>query len=370
MSVIRAFAVIGWQLSLYLLYRIHLRRERPSLRASYQEARVVFAVVLGWKSKISIRGAEHCPKHGPAIFVANHVRADDPVLMSEVIHRASDGGIQIHYMMRDDFFAGTWMKNRLFDLDEMTGMFGAVGISRDSVRLSQMRPFVELLKSGETFVMYPMGTRTRSGVLVEYRTLEQEPGGASFFAIQAQRKEQPGHIPLVPLVRTLDITNDKSTIIFGEPGWPTSAMSREQRASFDAETIAKLGNLVEINSANLLCIFLYIVCLHGVSGRRSIQSIIEQLQRLLSELSVSRYVNAGALSNTDVEVRRVLRYLELKGLVSIDGDILELMTERILHAPAPAMHYRKENPLRYLANQLLHFADVVDAVERMVLPAE
>jgi hypothetical protein len=49
------------------------------------------------------------------------------------------------------------------------------------------------------------------------------------------------------------------------------------------------------------------------------------------------------------------------------GDALLLHQDRILAAPPVDREYRKRNPVKYFANEIAHFQEIVGVVEARVL---
>jgi 1-acyl-sn-glycerol-3-phosphate acyltransferase len=367
MKTVYAFLIVGWRLFLYELYRFGIG-PRGGLRDLYVELRTVLSVLLGWKRNLRFRGGENCPAHGPAIFVANHVRVDDPLVLSHNVSAANHFGIQIWFLMRDDFFTQPSTKNFFYDLDELTEMTGTFRISRDGAKLSQLRPFIKLLREGESFVIYPMGTRTRTGVLMEFRPGDVEPGSASFFAQQAQLKQEKAGIPIAPVVRTYDLTNGHSVTVFGPQRWPDPGMTRDERIAFDNETIASMGDLVEINAAHLVSGILYLRALHGLGDSLRLSDLVEEVVRVHRRIGAARLFEPNLISDSAGEVKRVIMYFEKVGLLERKDNTLMLVREQILAAPGYDMQYKRNNPLKYTLNAIIHLQDVVNALEAEVLP--
>ena len=157
-----AWVIVAWRLLRYFFYRLGIGKCSELLDV-YPELIVVFDRVMGWRKNLRIAGAEYCPNEGPAVFSGNHYAKDDPFVAYRAIHRICNGAYPVRYMMRDDFFASgaSILKSRLLDVDELVRLLGALQISRNRVQLTQLKPFIALLREQAAFIMYPGRSRSR-----------------------------------------------------------------------------------------------------------------------------------------------------------------------------------------------------------------
>jgi len=198
MSTARAWITVIIKLLHYLGYRVHLAK-RPNLMRHREAFYIVIAQFLRWRKTLRVVHAERCPKDAACVFAQNHGFLLDPFVSFAAAFRASR--IMPRFMSRDDFFAekkNTWWY-RLVDADEFICEVGTLEISRGNVSIGQLRPFINVLRNGESFIMYPGRTRSRSGVIFEYRDDVQEPGSAAFFLAQARRGHDDLDVAVVPL---------------------------------------------------------------------------------------------------------------------------------------------------------------------------
>ncbi len=356
-----AWIRVSWRLLRYLGYRMGLG-ECPTLLDLYPEAVVLFDRVMGWPRTLFVKGGEHCPRMGPVVYAGNHAKKDDPFIMYRAVNRVTGWSCEIRYMMRDDFFAGI-PNLRIVDVDELLRMLGAQQISRDNVQLSQLKPFVKLLREGNGFIMYPGRSRSRSGLFMEYRDGIDEPGGVTFFLAQAQRGKPDLHVPAVPMARSYNPVTKRSVVAFGPPQYlPHDADRAEQRAA-DFRLVEAMSELVEINVAMTVAALLYLHCLHDRPSPIDQGALVSAVRATLHACSERRFIDQAALSDLPREVKITLEYFEKHAMLDLRGTAVWPNKESILAAPELDTAYIKKNPVKHLVNQTLHLADVTTAFE-------
>ena len=99
-------------------------------------------------------GAEHVPKSGGVIIASNHVAYVDPPFLGAVAPR------ELFYLAKAELFS-----NALFGwlLDKCN----TIPIARGAFDRRAIRRAVELLKDGKALLLFPEGTRSRSGRFLE-----------------------------------------------------------------------------------------------------------------------------------------------------------------------------------------------------------
>jgi len=234
MNELRSWIVVSCVVLRYFAYRIGLCK-CPNVLPRRADILAVVNRVLLWRWRLRIVGLEHCPRSGPAIFAGNHAKWDDPVCMYPAVYWGSGRNIEPYYMMRDDFFENV-PHTRLIDFDEVMRLFGTHQISRERVRMSQLKPFVRILSEDDCFIMFPGRTRTRSGIFFEWREGMDEPGSVAFFIGHVQHGKPEVRIPAVPVTRTYNPVTKVSTLVMGEPLYlPPKADRETQRERLRAE---------------------------------------------------------------------------------------------------------------------------------------
>jgi 1-acyl-sn-glycerol-3-phosphate acyltransferase len=365
MSELRCWIIFILRFLRYFAYRVGLVKQVTFMDIRY-EAMIVVSRVFGWHKRLRIVHGERCPRNQACVFAINHTDKLDPFVAYTGIYHSSK--LRPQFMARDDFFAsikGKWW-NRLLDLDELTVLHGTIQISRGAVTLGQMKPFVQLLRDNKCFIMYPTGTRTRSGLVTEYRGGMEEPGSVAFFIAQAQRRRASGEIVAVPLARTCNMATDEEVFVFGDPLPLADKADRSVQRQLDFDLILRIADLVEINAVQVVSGLLYLRCLHGLPETLETPDLVEEAQTVFDSIA-ERPVAPDCRDHLDREVGRALDYLASRGQLTRKAEMIILAREAVLSVPPEDVPYQKSNPLKYCLNQILHCGDVMAVMERVVL---
>jgi hypothetical protein len=361
MDELRSWAVVSWRLFRYLLYRLRIA-PRPIFSDAYREAMIVVGRVLGWPKHLRIVGADRCPKSGPAAFIGNHVKFDDPPVMYRAIYLASGGAIFTHFLGRDDIFADapfSW----LIDYNEVLEMVGGVLFTRESVRLSQLKPIIQILQAGECFGLYPARTRSRTGAVMECPEDSEGPGGVALFVAYARRGRAGVDAPIVPIGRTFNPATKRTAVVFGEPEHLEQGADRAAQRAFDFHLAERIAELIEINAAQILSAVLLTHCVHGRAGRIEFEALERAVASVAAECRC-RNVDPAVERALGREVRKTVKYHAKKGMVRVENGTVVPEADAILATPEADYEFRERNPVKFLTNQIIHFPDVVLAVER------
>ncbi len=158
----------------------------------YKIVRGLIRFLLSLIYRIEIEGMEHIPKEGRGIIALNHFSLMDPVLIGVTMPR------KINYMAKANLFS-----NKLFAL--VLNKLGAFPVKRGGADIGAIKVALRTLNRGEIFGIFPEGTRSRKG-----EVLEAKPGLA-MIAIRTQSPIIPAAI--VGSYRPFS----KVRIIIGEP---------------------------------------------------------------------------------------------------------------------------------------------------------
>ena len=365
MKLLRSWLVVIGVFGRYWLYKLKLA-DPPTGEGKFDEFLQVVGPFVGWNRYIRVENADLCAKDHPAIFFGNHLKLDDPLYLFKAVYTASGGGVTLRAMLRDDFFKGTILKSRFLDLDELLHFMGAYGISRGNVTLGQIKTFVDVLQRGESFMLYPGRSRSCSGMLIDYRDNIQTPGGISFFLHALQNRDPDLKASAIPAARNYNLVTRHTSVIFGPEQILKRGASREEQRAFDSRLIEVLGHLIEINVTQILAALLYMRCLHGMKAPIAVDDLSEMVQGLIDETR-HPYIDPEDAEDIPAAVDRTLRFFRKCGMLERNGAKVIPNVEKILSVPELTTKYRKENPVKYLTNQILHLGDVTALIEAKVL---
>jgi 1-acyl-sn-glycerol-3-phosphate acyltransferase len=145
---------------------------KPS-RAWEAGTRLLFMLLFRTLWPIRIEGAHHVPRKGSAIIVSNHLSMLDPLVVGYGANRL------VSFMGKRELFGvpilGFWLRK-----------LGAFPVDRSRRDPASMRTALTLLKTGELLGMFPEGTRSAGGDMLEFRA------GAARLAARTQT-------PIIPV---------------------------------------------------------------------------------------------------------------------------------------------------------------------------
>lgn len=125
--------------------------------------------------RIEIEGKENIPIEGKAIVCSNHFNNLDPVLIGTCLPR------QINYMAKEELFS-----NKVFAL--IFKKLGVFPVKRGGADISAIKTALKVLKDGSALGIFPEGTRSKTGKL-----LDAKPG-AAMIAVRSQSPIIPAAI--------------------------------------------------------------------------------------------------------------------------------------------------------------------------------
>lgn len=119
-------------------------------RLTYDLSRIAARLTGVVWFRIRCDGREHIPATGGALVCSNHQSYLDPVLIGLACDR------RLNYLARDTLF-----RSKAFGW--LIRWYDAIPIQRDGFGLSGIKETLKRLKRGEMVLIFPEGTRTRSG---------------------------------------------------------------------------------------------------------------------------------------------------------------------------------------------------------------
>jgi 1-acyl-sn-glycerol-3-phosphate acyltransferase len=143
-------------------------------------------------------GTEHVPMRGGVIIASNHAAYVDPPFLGAVAPR------ELFYLAKAELFSNAlfgWLIRKYNAIPVTRGVFDRKAISRA----------VELLKSGKALLLFPEGTRSRDGRLLEPKL------GVGKIALEAGVPIVPAYIHNSGRLRSCLLGGGRLVFVFGEP---------------------------------------------------------------------------------------------------------------------------------------------------------
>ncbi|HKW50865.1 MAG TPA: (d)CMP kinase [Candidatus Eisenbacteria bacterium] len=171
-------------------------------------------------------GRERIPPKGPLIVACNHISFWDPPLVGAWVPRT------LHYLAKQELF-----ENRVFGA--MLRAYNCIPIQRGPQARSALRGAEGVLDRGGAVLIFPEGTRSKSGSLLPPRA------GISHLAAVARAPVVPARISGSNQIRRSMLRQVEIRLTFGSPMMPPvgAAGSREEGDAFARKVMDAIAAL-------------------------------------------------------------------------------------------------------------------------------
>jgi 1-acyl-sn-glycerol-3-phosphate acyltransferase len=102
--------------------------------------------------RLKIEGTENVPLSGAVIVAANHIAGADPPFIGSCINR------EFHYLAKKELFRNYLLRALISNLN-------AIPVNRSILDQGALRAAESALKGGSGLILFPEGTRSKSGEL-------------------------------------------------------------------------------------------------------------------------------------------------------------------------------------------------------------
>ena len=175
----------------------HPNRRNLCWRTLQFVLQLVLVVCLRYRA----RGQGNLPRNGGGLLLVNHQSFLDPLLVGLPLHR------QVSYLARDSLFRVPiigWILRQSY----------VIPINRESASSGSIKKAVQRMKAGFLIGIFPEGTRTRDGEMVQFKpgfiALVRRSGLPVYpVGIAGADQAMPRHLPSMKLAQV--------RVVFGEP---------------------------------------------------------------------------------------------------------------------------------------------------------
>lgn len=173
-----------------------------------------------------VEGLERIPRKGPLIVACNHISFWDPPLVGSSIPRP------VHFVAKAELF-----DNPLFGA--LIRSYNAIPIQRGPQARTGLRGAEEVLSAGGAVLIFPEGTRNKSGTLLPPRA------GAGHLSAATRSPVLPACITGSNQIRRSMKRQVPIRITFGSPVMPPRSGQREEVRAFARQVMDMIGALRE-----------------------------------------------------------------------------------------------------------------------------
>ena len=194
------------------------------------------------KNKVTVRvkGLEILEQiEGPCIFVANHLSNLDGIVLTRLLKKKFD----------PYFVAGIKLSNDNFTIF-FKNLIKTIDIKPNTADIESIKNIINTLKGGESVMMFPEGTRSRTGRMIEAKK------GITLIARMAKVPIVPialmGTEKVVPIDKSGQMDKERIIkgavdVVIGKPFYLAKKHPDEDKHEYDERAMKDLMNRIAVN---------------------------------------------------------------------------------------------------------------------------
>ncbi|MDK2822546.1 MAG: 1-acyl-sn-glycerol-3-phosphate acyltransferase [Clostridia bacterium] len=139
----------------------------------YKFLKYLFRLILFFLAKVEVKNIDRIPIQDPVLLACNHLSFWDPVILGVFLPR------KLHFMAKEELF-------KIFLVGSVIRRVGTFPVKRGAADRNAIRESIKILKEGKVLCIFPEGTRSKTGELLDFQpgiTLIAQKGSASIIPI-------------------------------------------------------------------------------------------------------------------------------------------------------------------------------------------
>jgi len=168
------------------------------MKLLYKACWLIIRVYLRLFCKLQIEGVDNVPLKGAVIIAANHIAAGDPPFIGACVKR------ECYFLAKRELFQN-------YFLGKLLSKINSIPVKRGVLDRTALNTAEEALRNGKGLILFPEGTRSRSGVIGKGKP------GVGLLARQILVPIVPAYIENSRGFLTLVFKLKRLKVRFGEP---------------------------------------------------------------------------------------------------------------------------------------------------------
>ncbi len=207
------------------------------MKPFYRICHIILRIFLKTYCRMKTYGVENVPGSGGVIIASNHIGGGDPPFVGTGIKRES------YFLAKKELFKNIFLRTLIKNLN-------AIPVDRSTLDQRAMEMAQKALDSGKVLILFPEGTRSRTGAIGKGKP------GIGLMAKRAKVPIVPAHISNSRSFFKLPFTGRRLIIKYGSPvktEWLETVPDTKEGYRLIAEEVMKrikaLGQVHESNQA-------------------------------------------------------------------------------------------------------------------------
>jgi len=122
----------------------------------YNFLKYLLGAIIYFFVKVKVKNLDKLPQEGPLLLACNHLSIWDPIVLGVYLPR------KLHFMAKEELF-------KIFLVGNVVRRIGTFPVRRGAADRNAIREAVRILKKSKVLCMFPEGTRSKTGDLLDFQ---------------------------------------------------------------------------------------------------------------------------------------------------------------------------------------------------------